>query len=148
MAVKYLDERTFNTGDVIFSEGDTTAEMFIVQEGTVALTKLVAGREVFLGSQGRGDFFGEMSMLNSSPRHATCVAMAPTRLLALRSGELLIKLRRDPTFALEMVQQMSRRLAYMEEQVALLIEHQLEARQQLAKVMAKAEFRNFEDDQQ
>ena len=140
MAVKYLDERTFNTGDVIFSEGDTTSEMFIVQEGTVVLTKQVAGREVFLGTQERGDFFGEMSLLHASPRHATCVAMSPTRLLAIRSGELLMKLRRDPTLALEMLTQMSRRLTYMENHVATLIEHQLEARQALAKVLAKAEF--------
>jgi CRP-like cAMP-binding protein len=105
----------------------------------------VAGREVFLGTQERGDFFGEMSLLHASPRHATCVAMSPTRLLAIRSGELLMKLRRDPTLALEMLTQMSRRLAYMEDQVAQLIENQLEARQQLAKVLAKAEFRTHDE---
>ena len=142
MADRYLDQRTFATGDVVFAEGDTSTEMFIVQEGAVALTKNVAGREIFVGTQERGDFFGEMSMLTGSPRHATCVAMAPTRLLAIRSGELLMKLRRDPTLALEMVQQMSRRMAYLEEQLVRLTEHQLEARTELAKVMAKAEFRS------
>jgi len=142
MAVKYLDERTFNTGDVIFSEGDTTSEMFIVQEGTVVLTKQVAGREVFLGTQERGDFFGEMSLLHASPRHATCVAMSPTRLLAIRSGELLMKLRRDPTLALEMVAQMSRRMTYLEALLVGLTEHNLEVRRELHKAMAKAEFRS------
>lgn len=142
MAARYLDERTFATGDVVFAEGDASSEMFIVQEGAVALTKTVAGREIFIGTQERGDFFGEMSMLTGRPRHATCVAMAPTRLLAIRSGELLLKLRRDPTLALEMVAQMSRRMAYLEEQLVGLTEHQLEVRSQLAKVMAKAEFRS------
>ena len=142
MAARYLDERTFATGDVVFAEGDASSEMFIVQEGAVALTKTVAGREIFIGTQERGDFFGEMSMLTGRPRHATCVAMAPTRLLAIRSGELLLKLRRDPTLALEMVAQMSRRMAYLEEQLVRLTEHQLEVRSQLAKVMAKAEFRS------
>ena len=145
MAAHYLDERTFATGDIIFREGDTSSEMFIVQEGTVVLTKNVAGRDVFLGTQKRGDFFGEMALLHASPRHATCVAVSPTKLLAIRSGELLMKLRRDPTFALEMLAQMSRRMAYMEEQVTQLLEHQLEARQSLAKLLAKAEFRSDDD---
>jgi CRP/FNR family transcriptional regulator/CRP/FNR family cyclic AMP-dependent transcriptional regulator len=139
---RYLDERTYATGEIVFAEGDASAEMFIVQEGTVALTRTVAGREMFIGTQERGDFFGEMSMLTGRPRNATCVAMAPTRLLAIRSGELLIKLRRDPTLALEMVAQMSRRMAYLEEQLVKLSEQQLESRAALDKVIAKAEFRS------
>lgn len=142
MAARYLDERTYAAGEIVFAEGDTSTEMFIVQEGVVALTRTVAGREIFVGTQERGDFFGEMSMFTGQPRHATCVAMAPTRLLAIRSGELLIKLRRDPTLALEMVAQMSRRMAYLEEQLVKLSEHQLEGRAQLDKVIAKAEFHN------
>lgn len=142
MAVRYLDERVYATGDVVFAEGETSTEMFIVQEGTVALTKTVAGREIFIGTLDRGDFFGEMSMLTGSPRHATCVAMTPTRLLAIRSGELLMKLRRDPTLALEMVAQMSRRMTYLEALLVGLTEHNLEVRRELDKVMAKAEFRS------
>ena len=133
------------TGDVIFAEGDTSAEMFIVQEGTVAVTKTGgrprgvprhAGTRRFLRRDGDAEL--------AAARHATCDALTPTRLLAIRSGELLIKLRRDPTFALEMLAQMSRRLAYLEEQVAELMEDQLEARQTLAKAMAKSEFRTDE----
>src|ERR1700681_2201625 len=123
MADKYVDERTYETGDVVFAEGDPGSEMFIVSEGKVVITKQVAGREVVLTAQDRGDFFGEMALLNSSSRHATCVALVPTRLLAIKSGELLMKLRRDPTFALEMLQQMSRRVSYLEEQIARLMEH-------------------------
>jgi CRP-like cAMP-binding protein len=140
MSVKYLDERTYAPGDIVFAEGDSSAEMFIVQEGKVALTKAVAGREIFVGTQERGDFFGEMSMLTGRPRNATCVALAPTRLLAIRSGELLIKLRRDPTLALEMVAQMSRRMAYLEEELVKLSEHQLENRAALRRVLTRAEF--------
>ena len=48
MAEHYLDERTYRTGDVICAEGDTTTEMFIIQEGKVGVTKKVAGRETFI----------------------------------------------------------------------------------------------------
>jgi CRP-like cAMP-binding protein len=141
MPVKYLDERMYDTGDVIFSEGDRSSEMFIVQEGKVAVTKKVAGREVFLATMERGDFFGEMALLDSQPRHATCSALMPTRLLAIRSGELLIKLRRDPTFALEMLVHMSRRIRYLDDHVAQLMEDQMLSRQQLDKVIARSEYR-------
>ena len=140
MADKYLDERAYDTGDVIFAEGDHSSEMFIVQEGKVAVTKSVAGREIFLATMERGDFFGEMALLDAQPRHATCSALMPTRLLAIRSGELLIKLRRDPTFALEMLVNMSRRIRYLDDHVAKLMEDQMLSRPQLDKVIARSEY--------
>lgn len=140
MAPKYLDERTYAAGDVIFAEGDQSTEMFIVQEGRVQVTKRVAGGDLFLATLERGDFFGEMGLLDSQPRHATCKALVPTRLLALRSGDLLIKLRRDPTFALEMLQSMSRRIRHLNEQVAKLTDDQQVSRQQLDHLLAQSEY--------
>jgi CRP/FNR family transcriptional regulator, cyclic AMP receptor protein len=140
MSSSYLDQRVYEVGDVIFTEGDTTAEMFIVQEGTVAVMKDVAGRSVFLATLQRGDFFGEMPLFDGQPRHATCYALAPTRLLAIKSGELLIKLRRDPTFALEMIQTMSRRVRYLEEQVTRMMEDQVLSRHEFTKAMARSEY--------
>ena len=140
MAPKYLDERSYAAGDVIFAEGDQSTEMFIVQEGRVQVTKKVAGGDLFLATLERGDFFGEMGLLDSQPRHATCSALVPTRLLALRSGDLLIKLRRDPTFALEMLQSMSRRIRHLNEQVAKLTDDQQVSRQQLDHLLARSEY--------
>jgi len=147
MAPKYLDERTYIAGEVVFTEGDAGSEMFIVQEGMVGVVKNVAGREVFLAAQGRGDFFGEMALLDSQPRSATCFALVPTKLVVIRSGELLMKLRRDPGFALEMLQQMSRRLLYVEQELGKSMEHGLESQQRLATILAKSEYRPGEDRQ-
>jgi CRP-like cAMP-binding protein len=140
MAPKYLDERIYATGDVIFSEGDTSTEMFIVQEGKVKVTKKVAGGDLVLATLERGDFFGEMGLLDSQPRHATCAALEPTRLLAIRSGDLLIKLRRDPTFALEMLQSMSRRIRYLDDQVAKLTDDQRLSRREFDQLMAQSAY--------
>ena len=145
MSTDYLDERTYETGDVIFSEGDTDSEMFIVQEGKVVVTKKVAGADVFLAMLDRGDFFGEMALLDSRPRHATCSALVPTRLLAIRSGELLMKLRRDPTFALEMLKNMSRRIRYLDDQMTKLMEDEMMSRQQFSKLLAKSEYTKLDE---
>ena len=145
MGAKYLDERTYDTGDIVFSEGDEGSEMFIVQEGKVVLTKQVAGRDVFLAAAERGDFFGETALFESQTRRASCSALMPSRLLAIRSGELLIKLRRDPTLAFEMLQQMSRRITYLESTLASTMEEELASRQEFARILATAEYRRGDD---
>ena len=146
MADKYLDERTYEPGDVIFSEGDAGTEMFIVQEGKAVITKNVAGRDVFLAVLERGEFFGEMALLESRPRQATCCALVRTRIVAIKSGELLIKLRRDPTLALEMLQTMSRRIRYMNAQLDELMQSEMVSRQDLEKLLAKYEYARREDE--
>ena len=140
MSTTYIDQRSYQIGDVIFAEGDASSEMFIIQEGKVVVTKAVAGRDVFLATLDRGDFFGEMALLDSQPRNATCCALAPTQLLAIKSGELMMKLRRDPTFAIEMLLSMSRRIRYLDEQFTQLMQDRLFSRQEFTKALAKAEY--------
>jgi CRP/FNR family transcriptional regulator, cyclic AMP receptor protein len=140
MASQFLDERTYDTGDIVFREGDRSSEMFIVQEGMVVLTRQVAGNEVFLETLERGDFFGEIALLESLPRGATCRAMGSTRLLAIRTGELLMKLRRDPTFAFEMLQRMSKRIRFLNEQMAAALESEKLSREELSKLKGRSEY--------
>ncbi len=97
-------------GDEIVREGDAGDDMFIVQSGQVRISKRQANGEVVLATLNKGDFFGEMSLLESLPREATAKAVGEVRLLVLSRGALLFRLRRDPTFALEMLNHLSSRL--------------------------------------
>jgi CRP-like cAMP-binding protein len=97
-------------GDYIVREGDIGHDMFIVQSGAVSISKKTPQGEVVLATLGRGEFFGEMSLLESLPREASARAVGETRLLVLSQGGLLFRLRRDPTFALEMLNHLSGRL--------------------------------------
>jgi len=114
----FSDEREFEDGDLIVAEGDTGTEMFVIQSGRVAVTKKTDEGEMHLATLERGDFFGEMSLLESLPRSATVRAVGRTRLLAIHSGQLLMKIRRDPTFAFELLQRMSSRIRTLDEQLA------------------------------
>jgi len=58
----------------------------------------------------KGDFFGDMALLQSLPRYASAYALGNTRLLILKPAGFLLKIRRDPTFAFEMLQQLSYRV--------------------------------------
>jgi CRP/FNR family transcriptional regulator, cyclic AMP receptor protein len=108
---KYAD------GEVIVREGDTGREMYIIRRGGVEVTKSLGGREMLLATLERGSFFGEMSLLESQPRSATVRAKGETELLVIEPGGLLLKIRRDPTFAFEMLQHMSRRVRDLDDRL-------------------------------
>jgi CRP-like cAMP-binding protein len=103
-------EAAYADGERIVAAGEPGTEMFVVKSGGVVISRQVNGRDVELDRLGRGQFFGEMSLLESLPRDADVRAVGPTRLLVLGQGGLLLRLRRDPSFGLEMLQQLSSRV--------------------------------------
>jgi CRP-like cAMP-binding protein len=104
-------------GDVIVREGEMGREMYVIQRGSVVVTKSLGGRDLLLATLERGSFFGEMSLLESLPRSATVRAKGETELLVIEPGALLLKIRRDPTFAFEMLQHMSRRVRDLDDRL-------------------------------
>jgi len=102
--------RTFEEDYVIVSEGDETKEMFIIQMGQVAVEKNHDGKPLRLKVLEKGEFFGEMSLMAGLPRSATVRALTETKVLVLHSGNFMMKLRRDPTFAFEMINQLCHRI--------------------------------------
>lgn len=113
-------ERELADGDVIFEEGELSREMYVIQEGSVVVTMKAGAEELVLGVLGRGDFFGEMALIESLPRSATARARGKVKLLAVQPGGFLLKIRRDPTFAFELLQQMSRRIRSTNERLLAL----------------------------
>jgi CRP/FNR family transcriptional regulator, cyclic AMP receptor protein len=116
-ASSFDDVLTFEDGEIIAHEGEETRDMYVLQEGEVEVLREIQGRQVLLAVLERGSFFGEMSLLESLPRSATVRARGRARLLAIRAGSLLLKIRRDPSFAFEMLQQMSGRIRRLNEQI-------------------------------
>ena len=98
--------RLYRAGDWVFRKGDTSAEMFVVSEGEVEILQ----GEKQLAIVKRGDFLGEMAILESSPRSACARALQDTKLLVIPAGGFLLKIRRDPSFAFELLQCLSKRI--------------------------------------
>jgi CRP-like cAMP-binding protein len=57
-----------------FSESEPGEELFIIQKGSVKITKIVEGNEVLLAILKPGDIFGEMAILENKPRSASAIA--------------------------------------------------------------------------
>jgi transposase-like protein len=107
----------FSDGETIFTEGEESREMYIVQSGEVQITKRFSSGEIKLATIAKGDFVGEMALLESLPRSATAKSVGKTRLVVLQPGGLLLKIRRDPTFAFEMLQRLSHRIRHTDKQL-------------------------------
>lgn len=97
-------------GETLFCEGDEGREMYVVTDGEMIVTRKSVQGSVVLATLKKGDFVGEMSLLESLPRSATATAKGKVRLLVIQPGGFLLKIRRDPTFAFEMLQALSRRI--------------------------------------
>ncbi len=97
--------RVISTGDllkmrtdqVVCREGDAGGEMMLIVSGAAEVQK--NGKTI--GTLGRGDVFGEMSMLDAAPRSATITTTAPTHLLAFPRDALFSLLREEPELAVK-----------------------------------------------
>lgn len=103
-------ERHVPAGEIIVRQGDDDVEMFVIRDGHVQISRGDGPDRAVLATLGPTEFFGEMSLLESLPRDADAIALTDVRLLAISQGGLLMRLRRDPTFALEMLHSLSARV--------------------------------------
>ena len=88
-----------------------------LQSGAIEISRGEGEHRVVMGTLRQGAFFGEMSVLESMPRDADALAIEKTQLLVITRGGLLIRLRRDPTFAVEMLHQLSGRVRSLNQQL-------------------------------
>jgi CRP-like cAMP-binding protein len=103
--------RSFDRGDVIFSEGSQGDVMYVVRSGRVLIKREHAGgRTIALIEMGAGDLFGELAIFDKEARSATAECVAPTQLVALTSGDVNRVLMRNPEIAVKLLQQLSRRI--------------------------------------
>jgi CRP/FNR family transcriptional regulator, cyclic AMP receptor protein len=111
--------QAFTDGEIVFNEGESSSEMYVVRAGKIEISKHVGGHEIRLAVLDRGAFFGEMSLLEGLPRSASARAIGNVSLLVLRPGSLLLQIRRDPTFAFELLQQLSGRIRDLNEKLVV-----------------------------
>jgi CRP/FNR family transcriptional regulator, cyclic AMP receptor protein len=82
-----LRRRRFRKGEVIFHQGDPGDSLHVVVSGAVKIVLPSAeGEEAIIATLRTGDFFGELALLDDSPRSATATSLEPTELLVLPRG--------------------------------------------------------------
>jgi CRP/FNR family cyclic AMP-dependent transcriptional regulator len=120
--------REYAAGDVLFREGDPGAEMYVIQSGRIQLFKKVGARERTLATLGRGEFLGEMAILNGKPRIATAVVQEAARCLVLDGGTLEQMIVQSPEIAVLLVRKLAQRLDSADEMIQMLLTPDPQAR--------------------
>ncbi len=100
------DAVLFKAGQSIFDIGERAEMMYIVVEGEVEIQ--FNGR--VLQTVGEKDIFGEMALIDDSPRSARAVARTDCRLAGINRERFLVLVEKNPNFALEVMQIMAERL--------------------------------------
>lgn len=117
-ATRYLVD--FPAGETIFQQGDPGDDMFIIHEGEVEI--LHEGGPDQLAILKKGDFFGEMSLLEELPRVATARAVTDVKLVKIDSAAFDKILRKDPEIAIRVMRKLSGRLRETDSQLRALEE--------------------------
>ena len=111
----------FPAGKVLFREGDAGEDMYIIQSGRVAIKKRTgANKDVTLAVLEKGDFFGEMAVLERMPRSATAEMSEAGDLIVISGDTFGDMIKSNPEIAFRMLRKYSIRLREMVKQIEVL----------------------------
>jgi CRP-like cAMP-binding protein len=101
----------YGVGDVIFEEGSTGRDLYVVLDGEVDIAKVSGANKTVIVTLGKGEFFGEMAVIDGSSRSATAICAAPdTRVMRINHARFVYLVSQQPAFALMIMDALSKRL--------------------------------------
>ena len=113
-----MQRRVYNRNNMILMEEDFGDTLFILNKGSVKITRLSDdGREVILSILGEGDFFGEMSIFDGESRSANVVALEDSEVYILKRGDFIDLLEKHPKIAIALLQELATRLRKSDQQI-------------------------------
>jgi uncharacterized membrane protein len=106
-----LEVEQRSAGSSLFQTGDAGDSMYLIEGGRVRIhIRDADGDEVTLAELARGDFFGEMAILDGKPRSASATVIEDARLAVLQRDDFLAFVRRNPEVSLRMLAAITTRL--------------------------------------
>jgi CRP-like cAMP-binding protein len=102
--------RTFQPGEIIFSEFEIGDTFYLIQSGRVQLVKITGDIERTLDVLYPSEMFGEMAILEDSPRSATAIALDEVKVLEFNSQNFEILLLGNPQIALKLLKMFCKRI--------------------------------------
>ncbi len=113
--------RQFPAGTLLFREGDSGSEMYVIQAGKVRISKKMRDVEKTLVTLGPGAFFGEMSILNNKPRSATAAVEEDAKLLVIDPKTFEAMVRGNAEIAVRLIKTLAARLQEADDQIENLL---------------------------
>jgi CRP/FNR family cyclic AMP-dependent transcriptional regulator len=106
---------------ILFHEGDVGEEMFIIQSGRVKISKRIRGVEKTLATLEKGEFFGEMAILNDKPRSASAETLEGCEMLVIDRKTFDALIRGNVEIAVRFIKRLADRLREANDQMENLM---------------------------
>lgn len=111
--------RRFETGEVVFREGDGGDTCYIVRSGLArAVRQHSDGRSITLAHFGTGDIFGELAMFDEEPRSATVDVIEEVEVVAIPGRDMQRLMREHPEIAVKLNAALAQRLRATNERLS------------------------------
>ena len=108
-------------GTVLFQEGDKGEEMYIIQTGRIKISKRIRGVEKTLATLEKGEFFGEMAILNDKPRSASAETIEECEMLVIDRKTFDALIRGNVEIAVRFIKRLADRLRETNDQMEALM---------------------------
>ena len=114
--------KNFNRDETVVLEGDDSVQaLYLIATGSVQVYMTgIDGRETILSFLERGDFFGEMSLIDGEPRSASVRTVTDATLLVIHRESFLSLLRKSPEIAMALMSELCKRLRKANKQIGSL----------------------------
>ena len=112
--------RVYESGEIIFRQGDSGSCMYVIQDGAVEVLRSQEGSTVRLAVLESGDFFGELSLFGDDERSATIRTLVKARIITVDKKTFMRRIQEDATLAFRIFQTMADRLKEMNSKLVLL----------------------------
>lgn len=120
--------KTYEHGQVIICEHEPGESFYLIQNGNVQLVKCLDGTNKYLDILRPGEFFGEMAILDNSPRSATCVAVGDVKCLAFNKENFELLVSGNPQMAIKLLKLFCKRIYDQKRQLKILTIRDLSVR--------------------
>ncbi len=110
--------RSYPKNTILINEGDHSDSLYVILEGKVKVfTSDEHGKEFILSMQEAGDYFGELSLIDDSPRSASVMTLEKCRMCVISKADFQRCLEENPALAFELIRSLARRIRSLTERV-------------------------------
>ena len=115
---EHTTTHTYPRNTILMHEGELPDAMYIVIDGRVKIYVSDAdGRELVLASLSQGKFFGELALIDGSPRSATVVTTTETTISKILKTDFDRCLEASPRIAVNLLRTLSKRIRVLNESI-------------------------------
>lgn len=107
----------YKKGDILFREGETSKDLYIIQNGIVKIFKETDGKRLPIALVHAGQFIGELSFFDGKPRSATAEAATDLKVVKLDQAKLDKEIRKLPSWLLVIIRSIADRMREADELV-------------------------------